>query len=359
MLAIAHQGAPGHGDGSARPRPPVSDAMLLSIRHHLRYAYDRPVFLEPMTLRLTPKQDCSQQLLSHSLRLDAAPAGRSEIQEADGSGALVCWFQEERDQLEITMEARVRTLRTNPFDWIITFAPAQQLPARYPEAERAALAPYLDLSQAASLGASFRTQQQAPFQAPSQAQVLAPLGFGPGAGAGPGDGSVAAWAAELAATADQDTTAFLTQLTDRIHHDFQHGGRFEGEPMAPEQTLSGRSGACRDTAMLFVAACRSQGLAARFVSGYSIHHPPEVTEHELHAWAEVYLPGAGWRGYDPSLGLAVADGHLVLATAPDHHLAAAVTGTYRGTGVTSTMTYALSVRVVDGEAGAQTPPLQP
>ena len=300
--------------------------MLLSIRHHLRYAYDRPVFLEPMTLRLTPKQDCSQQLLVHSLRLDAAPAGSSAIQAADGSGALVCWFLEERDQLEITMEARVRTLRPNPFDWIITFAPAQRLPARYPAAEAAALAAYLDR----------------------------PLGIGPGAGDGPGAGSVAAWAAGLAVAVEHDTAAFLIELADRIHHDFQHVGRFEGEPMAPEQTLAGRSGACRDTAMLFVAACRSQGLAARFVSGYSIHHPPEVTEHELHAWAEVYLSGAGWRGYDPSLGLAVADGHLVLATAPDHRLAAAVTGTYRGTGVTSTMTYALSVRALEADSD-QTP----
>jgi len=295
--------------------------MLLSIRHHLHYVYGRPVFLEPMTLRLTPKQDCSQQLLGHSLRLEAEPAGCTAIQAADGSGALVCWFSEERDQLEITMEARVRTLRTNPFDWIITFAASQRLPARYPAAEAAALAPYL---------------------AP-------PMGFGPGAGDG-GAGSVATWAAEQAAAVEHNTTAFLMQLADRIHHDFQHVGRFEGEPMAPEETLAGRSGACRDTAMLFVAACRSQGLAARFVSGYSIHHLPEVSEHELHAWAEVYLSGAGWRGYDPSLGLAVADGHLVLATAPDHRLAAPVTGTYRGTGVTSTMTYALSVRALDGEA---------
>ena len=305
--------------------------MLLSIRHHLRYVYGRPVFLEPMTLRLTPKQDCSQQLLGHSLRLDAAPAGSSAIQAADGSGALVCWFLEERDQLEITMEARVRTLRPNPFDWIITFAPAQRLPARYPAAEAAALAAYLD----------------PPFGAP----LPAPMGPGPGAGDWDGEeGSVATWAAEQAAAVEHNTTAFLMQLADRIHHDFQHVGRFEGEPMAPEETLAGRSGACRDTAMLFVAACRSQGLAARFVSGYSIHHPPEVTEHELHAWAEVYLSGAGWRGYDPSLGLAVAEGHLVLATAPDHRLAAPVTGTYRGTGVTSTMTYALTVKALDGEA---------
>jgi len=323
MLAIAHQGTPGQGDASSCQSPPGAAAMLLSIRHHLRYVYDRPVFLEPMTLRLTPKQDCSQQLLAHSLRLDAAPAGSSAIQAVDGSGALVSWFLEERDQLEITMAARVRTLRPNPFDWIITFAAAQRLPVRYPAAEAAALAAYLDC----------------------------PLGIGPGAGDGPGAGSVAAWAAGLAVAVGQDTTAFLLQLAERIHHDFQHVGRFEGEPMAPEQTLAGRSGACRDTAMLFVAACRSQGLAARFVSGYSIHHPPEVTEHELHAWAEVYLSGAGWRGYDPSLGLAVADGHLVLATAPDHRLAAAVTGTYRGTGVTSTMTYALSVQVLEADTG--------
>jgi transglutaminase-like putative cysteine protease len=243
------------------------------------------------------------------------------------------------------MEARVRTLRTNPFDWIITFAPAQRLPARYPAAEASALAAYLDPDQGASWGAPLQTQQQV------QRGASAGLGSGVGDGliARPGAGTVAAWAAELAAAVNQNTTAFLMQLADLIHHDFQHVGRFEGEPMAPEQTLSGRSGACRDTAMLFVAACRSQGLAARFVSGYSIHHPPEVSEHELHAWAEVYLPGAGWRGYDPSLGLAVADGHLVLATAPDHRLAAPVTGTYRGTGVTSTMTYALTVKALEGD----------
>jgi len=144
MRAIAHQGVPVQGEARLLPALPVAAAMLLSIRHHLRYVYGRPVFLEPMTLRLTPKQDCSQQLLGHSLRLEAEPAGCTAIQGADGSGALVCWFSQERDQLEITMEARVRTLRSNPFDWIITFAPAQRLPARYPAAEAAALAAYLD-----------------------------------------------------------------------------------------------------------------------------------------------------------------------------------------------------------------------
>jgi transglutaminase-like putative cysteine protease len=136
-------------------------------------------------------------------------------------------------------------------------------------------------------------------------------------------------------------------LADTIHHDFHHIGRPDGEPMGAAETLRSRSGACRDTAMLYVQACRSLGLAARFVSGYSMHHPEEVSEHELHAWAEVYLPGGGWRAYDPSLGLAVADGHVALAAAPDHHLAAPVSGRYRGTGVGSSMRYAVEVRTAE------------
>jgi transglutaminase-like putative cysteine protease len=92
-----------------------------------------------------------------------------------------------------------------------------------------------------------------------------------------------------------------------------------------------------------------------------------VSEHELHAWAEVFLPGAGWRGYDPSLGLAVADGHVALTAAPDHHLAAAVSGSYRGTGIGSLMRYAVEVRTarnldelqgLDRNQQLQLPPLE-
>ena len=124
----------------------------------------------------------------------------------------------------------------------------------------------------------------------------------------------------------------------------RHYSRPEGETFSPADTPGRRGGASLDMAMLFIAACRSQGRGARCVSGYSVHHPPEVTEQELHAWAEVFLPGAGWHGYDPSLGLAVADGHVALASAPDHRLAAPVRGSYRGTGVQARLNYQVKIR---------------
>jgi transglutaminase-like putative cysteine protease len=284
--------------------------MLFQIRHALRYRYERPVFLEPMTVRLTPRQNGNQRILHHQVRVKAEPAGMSRILEPDGTDALVCWFDQERAELEIEMESVVETLLENPFGWIETHQAAQRLPVAYPIDEAASLAP--------SCG-----------------------------GAVPG--SVRIWAEALAEEVDRSATAFLMRLADEIHSSFDHVGRLDGDPMTAEQTLQTRSGACRDTATLFVASCRSQGLAARFVSGYSMHHPPEVSEHELHAWAEVYLPGGGWRGYDPSLGLAVADGHVALAAAPDHRLAAPVTGTYRGTGVGSQMTYTVNVMATGSE----------
>jgi transglutaminase-like putative cysteine protease len=281
--------------------------MLFTIHHSVHYSYERPVVLEPLTLRLTPRQDVTQRLIRQDIHVSDAPDGRSRILEADGVDATVLWFTGHRDRLEITVDTVVETLRDNPFDWILTQPGSERLPMHYPPGEAWSLA-------------SCRSGHG----------VVIPE-------------SVAAWAEELAASVNHATTEFLMALADGIHHTFHHIGRLDGEPQTPEETLSRRTGACRDTAMLFVAACRSQGLAARFVSGYSIHHPPEVSEHELHAWAEVYLPGGGWRGYDPSLGLAVADGHVILAAAPDHRLAAPMTGTYRGTQVNSSMSYAVRV----------------
>jgi transglutaminase-like putative cysteine protease len=247
-------------------------------------------------------------LLHHNLEVEAPLSGLSSGLDADGNSSQVVWFDDLRDRLDLIVTMEVETLLDNPFNWIITDPAVASLPARYDDATALSLSPFLARD--------------------------------------PVDPEVATWAAELAAGVGQTTAPFLMALADGIHHGFHHVGRPDGDPLQPAETLAGRSGACRDTAILYVAACRSQGLAARFVSGYSMHHPPEVTEQELHAWAEVYLPGAGWRAYDPSLGLAVADGHVALATAPDHRRAAPVSGSYRGTGVGSTMDYRVALQAV-------------
>ncbi len=285
--------------------------MLIDIRHEIRYVYGRPVFVEPLTVRLTPRSDAAQRLLSFSMRVDPDPSGLTRTTEHDGVEASMLWFDGAHPSLRIEARSRVRTDRDNPFDWIITDDGAASLPASYKAAQAAALAPML-----------------APVEDENGDEVVR-------------------WAERLADQSERSPAAFLNLLTETIHAEWAMIGREDGDPFAPSHSLEQKRGACRDVTMLFVAACRSQGLAARFVSGYSVHHPPETVRQELHAWAEVYLPGAGWRGYDPSLGLAVADGHVALCSAPDHRLAAPVSGSYRGTGVASTIEYDIDLRVVD------------
>ncbi|MFU8827970.1 MAG: transglutaminase family protein [Phycisphaerales bacterium] len=288
--------------------------MFIRIHHSLRYTYDRPVFFEPTTVRLTPRQDPTQRLIEHSIRITPTPDGQTWTIEHDGTSARVLWFSGKHDALHIETETVVQTLRDNPFDALITHAPAAILPASYLPDTAGALAPHL---------------------------------------IPPTDPALLEWADSIAEQSQRQTLPFLTNLTDWIHANCHMIMREDGDPFTPAQTLAERAGACRDVADLFIAACRAQGLAARFVSGYSIHSPPETTEQELHAWAEVYLPGAGWRGYDPSLGLATADGHIPIATAPTHHLAAPTTGSYRGTGASATMHYDIDITSADMLAGLE------
>ena len=134
----------------------------------------------------------------------------------------------------------------------------------------------------------------------------------------------------LAAATDseRDPARFPLALAGRIRAAFIRETRPEGPPRAPEATIRARRGACRDLAVLFVACCQTMGLAARFASGYACSEKAKTTE--LHAWGEVFLRGGGWRAYDPSQGLAVADRHVTVAAAANPLHAAPVTGNVPG-----------------------------
>ena len=252
--------------------------MRLSVAHTTVYRYDRPVQLEPHLFRLRPREDAVQRLLDYRLDLTPPPAGQSWSLDQDGNAALQAWFHDPVEQLTVSVDFAVETLRENPFDFVLA-SPV------YDERLRAALSPYL------------------PSDDPAAFAGLAPR--------------------------ESDPMAFLTALNGGLFRNFRHVVRENGPAHPPEVTLREGAGSCRDLAVLFCAACRARGLAARFVSGYERAAAFEEQAH-MHAWAEVYLPGGGWRGYDPSRGLAVSTGHIAVAAAADPQFAAPVTGTYRG-----------------------------
>lgn len=281
--------------------------MQFHIKHATRYRYTRPVFFEPMTIRLRPREDAAQRLLRYNLWIDPQPVGMSDYVDVDGHTATQIWFDQPSTALSIVVSSVVETLRTNPFDYLLS-PEGLTAPLRYNDTVRHALVPYLQQGEA--------------------------------------DSEVAAAAARLLNTSGGRLPVFLTELTQWLNADFPRYVRLEGPPLAPAETLRGQSGTCRDLAELFNAICRSVGLAARFVSGY---HEREDFEGRrfLHAWSEVYLPGAGWRGYDPTAGLAVADRHVALAASASPILSAPTCGTFRGNGAESTMETQLVIRTAD------------
>ncbi|MCE9606533.1 MAG: transglutaminase family protein [Planctomycetia bacterium] len=302
--------------------------MLFHIKHATRYRYTRPVFCEPMTIRLRPREDVAQRLLRYNLWIDPEPAGMSHFVDLDGHTATQVWFDRLVTSLSIVVSSTVETLRTNPFDFLLDPV-ALRLPMVYPTPIQHGLMPYLELSPPEP-GTTVDTCCGERARDPAFAETLDRL---------------------LRITGAQ-TLPFLSELTNWIHSTFEKIIRDEGAPCSPSETLRTRRGSCRDLTVLFNELCREAGLAARFVSGYHEREGSDGRRH-LHAWSEVYLPGAGWRGYDPMAGLAVADRHVALASGAEPILAAPTYGTFRGTGASSTMDTQLVIRTADGDSAAE------
>ena len=283
--------------------------MLFDITHQTDYAFSRPVYLEPHTLRFHPRSDGAQWLESYELSITPEPQGLTHMLDAEGNTVAVAWFDGLHDRLSISARIQAQTLRENPFDFLLD-SPRPAVPCSYPE----------------SLGWLL---------APARHRKIQRCDADP----------IHDFVTQLRRQSD-DVLSFLTALNQALYNGIEVIHREIGEPRDPAETLTTRRGACRDLAMLFVDACRAMGLAARFVSGYQ-EGDRDQTQRELHAWAEVYLPGAGWRGFDPTHGLAVSDRHLVLAAASDPKDAAPVVGHFRGNEATSTMTARITVHVAE------------
>ena len=276
--------------------------MRFEIEHETEYRYARPVFLDPHLLRIRPRSDWRQRLDTFELDISPEPEGCAHLVDLDGNNTVRPWFSGTHDYLRILVRSRVQTLESDAYGYYLD-AEVDRLPLTYGE-ELPALSPYLS----------------------------------PETDAGP----IGGLAQELQQESEGKSVRFLSLLNARVRELCPTETRLEGDPLPPEQTLARGRGACRDVTVLFMAVCRAAGLAARFTSGYVEGSLQQ--ERYLHAWAEVYLPGAGWRGYDPSLGLVVTDRHVALASGPTAMAARPFVGRFRGTGAEAQMSVNLSIR---------------
>ena len=140
--------------------------------------------------------------------------------------------------------------------------------------------------------------------------------------------SVKAFSDSLANKTENDILTFLIELTGEIYNTFTYEKREKGEPYSPEFTLKTKTGSCRDLAVLFMECCRYQGFASRFVSGYRIDKD-SIENTDLHAWCEVFIEGAGWKGFDPSMGLAVTNEYFTLSSSYSSFITLPIIGSYR------------------------------
>lgn len=268
-----------------------------ALTHITHYQYDRLVNLGPQVIRLRPAPHCRSKIISYSLKLEPANHFINWQQDpfANYQGRLV--FPEKTREFKVTVDLVVEMAVYNPFDFFLEPS-SEKYPFKYEALLRQELAPYL--------AAEHLTKRLKACLARIDRRK-------------------------------RRTIDFLVDVNTLVHQDISYLIRMEPGVQSPDETLKLGSGSCRDSAWLLVQLLRHCGLAARFVSGYLIQLKPDVksldgpsgTEvdfTDLHAWCEVYLPGAGWIGLDATSGLLAGEGHIPLACTPQPSGAAPIEG---------------------------------
>ena len=273
----------------------------VALKHQTRYRFSRAVNLWPHDIRLRPAAHCRTPILSYSLQVEPAGHFLNWQQDPFGNWVARLVFPEKADALAITVDLVAEMTVINPFDFFIDEF-AENFPFAYPNGLKRELSPYLEADPATPLFADWLARTKKEF-------LDKPL----------------------------RTIDMLVGINQRVQSDVGYIVRLETGVQTPEQTLELKRGSCRDSAWLLVQALRHFGLAARFASGYLIQlkaditalDGPSGTDHDftdLHAWSEVFIPGAGWIGLDPTSGLLAGEGHIPLACTAMPSSAAPVSG---------------------------------
>ncbi|MBT8447058.1 MAG: transglutaminase family protein, partial [Gammaproteobacteria bacterium] len=272
-------------------------SIQVALRHKTTYDYDRLVTLAPHILRLRPAPHCRTPIRSYSLKLEPETAWVNWQQDAFGNYLARLVFPERTRRLSFEVEVIADMVSINPFDFFLE-PQAETFPFKYDAGQRADLVHYL------------------------VAHDRSP--------------ELLEWVASVDQT-EARSVDFLVALNQRLANEISYLIRMEPGVQTCAETLRSGSGSCRDSSWLLVQIMRQLGLAARFVSGYLVQLTedekpvdgpagPEADFTDLHAWAEVYLPGAGWIGLDPTSGLFAGEGHIPLACSPHFRSAAPIEG---------------------------------
>ena len=269
----------------------------VALNHVTHYRYDRPINLGPQIVRLRPAPHCRTRIISYSQKIEPADHFCNWQQDPYANYMARLVFAERTKEFKVTVDVVAEMSVLNPFDFFLEPS-AERAPFTYSNELKLELAPYLGT-------------------VPMTPMVTEYL--------------------KKVDVSKRRTIDFLVDLNAMLYKDIRYLIRMEPGVQTPEQTLTLKSGSCRDSGWLLVQLMRHLGLAARFVSGYLIQLTPDVKSidgpsgpaadfTDLHAWCEVYLPGAGWVGLDPTSGLFAGEGHIPLACTPQPSSAAPIEG---------------------------------
>lgn len=265
--------------------------MHYHIQHTTEYHYDEVIGFTPQLIRLFPRMD--DRIRMSEYKLTVFPEGSIYWLRDPYDNAIAKFFSTEQSkQLSVTIEAVIEHRQESAFDFLLD-SHAIKFPFEYTEKERDILSPYLSQPMNNTLITSWLNNA-------------------------------------TAVTLEGDTTTCLTSLLTHIHQSIHYQRRDEPGIQPPEETLRSASGTCRDYAVLFMAVCSHFGLATRFVSGYlyASDEGDTLGADSLHAWTDVYLPGAGWRGLDPTNGIWCGNCHIPLAVSKNPDDTTPIEGNY-------------------------------